>query len=97
MQINLEQTGLSNFYKSLYFLNEKMKGKIIEDVKQRVIGIEQLLGKKIPVDGFKKSLSEEFGNSFGAEIMEETFSQELQAQTTALEGKYLSKEWNFLK
>lgn len=77
---------------------EKMRDKLIKDVKQRVVGVRGILGRRVDhnscqealINGFRKALNLDFIKSRLTES-EITKAQELK------ENKYSLSEWNFMR
>jgi lipoate-protein ligase A len=78
---------------------EKIKGKLIEEVKERVTSMKALLGKELSFDtaaavfteGFKTALDMEFG-AFGAESFSVSADEERKARSLAAE-KFSAESW----
>jgi lipoate-protein ligase A len=78
---------------------EKIKGKRIEEVKERVTGMKALLGKELSFDaaaaafteGFKTALDLEFG-AFGEESFSVSAAEDGKARSLAVE-KFSSESW----
>jgi lipoate-protein ligase A len=67
--------------------DEKMKGKIITNVKERVGSID------VPVGKLKRALLESFGGRFGS-IEQGIITDEEKKNVSKLRDKYRSEEWN---
>lgn len=92
----LLKVDVDKMFSLLKVPSEKLKGKLIEDVKQRVTSLSDALGREVKFEEalllLKKGFSEEF---FGCEFQtgalsesEKTLAQKLAAE------KYISDEWN---
>ncbi len=76
--------------------DEKMKGKLISDIKQRVTSVEQQLGKKVSFEKVASAMKAGFEKEFGAGLEKGKLSGEetLLAKKIAKE-RFSSREWNF--
>ncbi len=76
--------------------DEKLKGKLIESVKQRVTSIENELGKKVEFAEVVEAMKKGFEENFSAELVKEELAEEekLLAEKIRKE-RFSSREWNF--
>jgi lipoate-protein ligase A len=78
--------------------NEKLKGKLIEDVKQRVTSIERETGKEIGFDETAEAMRCGFEKNFNAELVEGELAEDEVSLAKKIEKeKFLSGEWNYLR
>src|SRR3989344_688988 len=76
--------------------SEKMKGKLIEDVKQRVTSIEQQAGKKISFEQTVFAMKKGFEESFGVGLKEsKPTKEEAQLAKQIMGERFASDTWNF--
>ncbi|MAG22176.1 MAG: lipoate--protein ligase [Candidatus Diapherotrites archaeon] len=75
--------------------DEKMKGKIIESVKQRVTSLEQETGREYSFKDVSEAMQKGFEKEFGVELVEGELNEEEKALAEELREKFSSKEWNF--
>lgn len=76
--------------------DEKMKGKLIADIKQRVAGLDQLLGRNVSFDEAEKAFIEGFKKAFPGEEFAsgELTADELARVKTLSDAKYSQTSWN---
>jgi len=75
--------------------NEKMKDKLISDVKQRVTSLKHLIGKKIEFDEVAQAMKKGFEDEFHVELVEETLSLEERRLAEEFEKNCFGTwEWN---
>jgi lipoate-protein ligase A len=72
---------------------EKLEGKGIETVSQRVATLEDLLDRKIKISRLARLLVEEFRIAFGCPILEGTLTRREEWTVPELRGKYSSECW----
>jgi lipoate-protein ligase A len=69
--------------------SEKVKDKMIDDAKERVMGLNK------PFDEVAYNLKESFSDKFGAEIVVDNLtSKEEECTKKLIEEKYTSDKWN---
>ena len=79
--------------------SEKLKGKLIDDVKKRVVGLREALGRTIGYDEGVRALEHGFetawGESCGARLeRDELSAEELEAGREAATSTFGSEAWN---
>jgi lipoate-protein ligase A len=75
---------------------EKLKGRLIEDVKARVTSLRSLLGREVGYAEAAAALRRGFAEAWGAELEEGSLSPAEEAEAQALaEGRFSSAQWNF--
>lgn len=76
--------------------DEKMKGKLINDIKQRVTSIENELGKSVSFAEVSRAMKKGFEQEFGAQLLpSELSSHEKKLAQKITKEKFAAKEWNF--
>ena len=76
--------------------NEKIKDKMISDVKQRVTSIKHILGKEISFSDATVAMKKGFEEEFGIELVEDVLTDYELNLTEKFEKEYFSaKDWNF--
>lgn len=74
---------------------EKLKGKLIEDVKARVTSLRSLLGRELDYAEAARVLREGFASAWGAEFDESAPTEEEAAEARRLaETRFSQSEWN---
>ncbi len=78
---------------------EKLKGRLIEDVKARVTSMRALLGRELPydeaADALRRGFAEAWGASYGIELENAALSEAEAGRASALAAeRFASKEWN---
>jgi lipoyltransferase/lipoate-protein ligase len=75
--------------------NEKIKDKLIQDVKQRVTSIQQILGKKIRFEEVAEALKLGFEEEFDVELIQGILTKEEKTLATQFEKECFSTtHWN---
>jgi len=75
--------------------NEKIRDKLISDVKQRVTSIKNVLGKEIVFDDVAVSMKKGFEEEFDVELVEGTLTDGETALAKKIENdRFSSKDWN---
>ncbi|MCX6798877.1 MAG: biotin/lipoate A/B protein ligase family protein [Candidatus Diapherotrites archaeon] len=78
--------------------NEKLKGKMIEDVKQRVTSAEQQLGRKVPFEEAAAAMKKGFEENFGVKLEEgELTAVEEGMAKMAEERRFAYSGWNYCR
>ncbi len=92
----LMEVDVDKMFSLLKVPSEKLRGKIIEDVKQRVTSLEQQLGKKVSFESLSKALKNGFEKEFDAKLVKGKLTAEESALAEKImHERFLSKEWNF--
>lgn len=92
----LLKVDVDKMFELLKVPSEKLKGKLIEDVKQRVMGLSQALGREVGFDEALEFLKKGFAEEFAGVKFEKG---ELKESEKALleklqEEKYGAEDWN---
>lgn len=75
--------------------NEKIKDKLIKDVKQRVTSIEHITGKRIPFDEVTQALKQGFEEEFHVELIQGTLTDQEKTLAAQFEKDCFSTpQWN---
>jgi len=75
--------------------DEKIKDKLIADVKQRVTSIKHLIGREIGFDEAVVAMKNGFEEEFGVELIKGVLTEEEKRLTRKFELEYFSaREWN---
>jgi lipoate-protein ligase A len=91
----LTDVNVDKMFSVLKVPNEKIKDKMISDVKQRVTSIRQILGKKANFDEIAAAMKTGFEKQFGIKLVEGALLKEEKKLTDKYEKEcFLSKEWN---
>jgi len=89
--LDLDDTLLS----ALKVSAEKLKGKGVSTLRDRVIALRQIVGRPIGHQEMGRIVAEEFGRTFRCEAAQGGASHEEEREVHALEGKYRSQDWLF--
>ena len=76
--------------------SEKLKGKLIEDIKQRVTSVEQQLGREVSFDQALSAMKKGFEKSFGVGLKEsKPAKEEAELAKQIVEERFANDKWNF--
>lgn len=92
----LQGVDVDTMFDLLKVPDEKMKGKLITAIKERVTSVEQQLGHEVAFDDTVAALTNGFQKAFdGVEFYKDELSEEEVAAVEALAAeKYASDDWN---
>lgn len=91
----LTDVDVDKMFSVLKVPNEKIKDKLIADVKQRVTSIKHVLGKEIRFEDVAEAMKIGFEEEFGVELIEEPLSEEEKELTRKFEKECFSaRDWN---
>lgn len=92
----LLKVDVDKMFELLRVPDEKLKGKLIADVKQRVIGLSDLLGRSVSFEDALIAVEKGFAAEFGDCIFipGDTSSSEKDLAERLEKGKYKMDEWN---
>lgn len=94
----LIEVDVDKMFSVLRVPDEKMKGKIIEDVKQRVTSIDNQLGKKVEFQAVCDAMKKGFEENFGVELVKEELTQEEKDLADKIREETFSREdWNYMR
>jgi len=92
----LMDVDVDTMFSLLKVPSEKMKDKLIKDVKQRVTSIQHVLGKQLSFEEVADAMKQGFEEEFRVELEEGELSDEEMALTKKFEKECFStREWNF--
>jgi lipoate-protein ligase A len=91
----LLDVDVEEMFSLLIVPNEKIRDKMISDVKQRVTSLKHILGKDIGFKNISDAMKIGFEEEFNIELNEGTFTDEEIELTNKFEREFFStKEWN---
>lgn len=91
----LMDVDVDKMFSLLKVPNEKIKDKLINDVKQRVTSIKHILGKEVPFEKVAGAMKHGFEEEFHVELVEGTLTNEERLLAKKFERECFSaKEWN---
>ena len=91
----LMDVDVEKMFSLLKVPDEKIKDKMIADVKQRVTSINHVLGEKISFENVAECMKEGFEEEFNVELIEGTMTKEEKKLTEVFEREYFcAKAWN---
>ena len=91
----LTDVDVDKMFSVLKVPNEKIKDKLIADVKQRVTSIKHVLGKEIRFEDVSKAMKIGFEEEFNVDLIEEPLSEEEKELTRKFEKECFSaRDWN---
>ncbi len=91
----LMDVDVDTMFSLLKVPNEKIKDKLIADVKQRVTSMKHILGKEIGFLEVARAMKKGFEEEFNVELIEGTLSNEERGLAKQFEEESFStKEWN---
>jgi lipoate-protein ligase A len=91
----LMDVDVDKMFSLLKVPNEKIKDKLIKDVKQRVTSIKHILGKDIFFEEVAEAMKKGFEIEFNVELVEGKLSKEEAALAKKFEKEcFSSKDWN---
>lgn len=94
----LMETDVEKMFSMLLVPNEKLKGKLIEDVKQRVTSIENELGRKVSFDEVAAAMKNGFEENFGVELaVGQLTPQEKGLARQIREERFSRESWNAMR
>jgi len=91
----LTDVDVDKMFSVLKVPNEKIKDKLIADVKQRVTSIKHVLGKEIRFEDVSEAMKIGFEEEFNVDLIEEPLSEEEKELTRKFEKECFSaRDWN---
>ena len=91
----LTDVDVEKMFSVLKVPNEKIKDKLIADVRQRVTSIKHVLGKEIRFEDVAKAMKSGFEQEFDIEFVEELLSEEEKELARKFEKECFSaRDWN---
>ena len=90
MDVNVEK-----MFSLLKVPNEKIRDKLISDVKERVTSIRNYLGKEVSFNDIAKAMKNGFEEEFNVNLVEGELTEEETTLSEEFEREYFgSKQWN---
>ena len=77
--------------------NEKIRDKLISDVKQRVTSVKQILGREVNFNEAKSAVFKGFEKAFDAKLVPGKLQDCELADAEKIKQRILSDEWNFMR
>ena len=94
----LLDVNVEKMFSLLKVPQEKLRDKIIKDVKQRVVGVRGLLGKKIEFESCQEALIKGFKKALRLEYLKTSLTaSELIMMQELKNSKYSRPEWNLMR
>ncbi len=93
----LLEVGVDKMFSLLKVPDEKMKGKIIESVKQRVTSLEFETKRQYSFRDMEDAMAAGFKKTFGAKLVPSELTAEEKTLAQELREKFAGKEWNYLR
>jgi len=91
----LMDVDVDRMFSLLIVPSEKIRDKLISDVKQRITSIKNVLDKEIAFDDVASSMKKGFEEEFDVELVEGTLTSGETAMAKKIEkDRFLSKDWN---
>ncbi len=91
----LMDVDVEKMFSLLKVPNEKIKDKMIHDVKQRVTSIKHILGKELSFDQVAQAMKHGFEQEFTMHLVEEPLSEEEKKLAATFEREcFAAKTWN---
>ena len=91
----LVDVDVEKMFSLLKVPSEKLRDKMIKHVKERVTGINDVLGKKVDFDKVCSVLSEGFKETLGMELVKGKLSDsEIKLSQKITKERYRNREWN---
>ncbi len=92
----LLDVDVETMFELLLVPQEKLKGKLIADVKQRVVGLRSLLSREVGYREAVDALIQGFGSAWGAELERgEPRADELERASVLAKERYRTEAWKF--
>jgi len=90
----LTDVDVDKMFSLLKVPNEKIKDKLIADVKDRVTSLRHILGRRVPFDDVAKAMKKGFEEEFNVELYEGTLTDEESDLSKKFEKECFSS-WNW--
>ena len=91
----LTDVNVEKMFSLLKVPNEKIKDKLIADVKERVTSIKHIKGKEIAFDAVAKAMKKGFEEEFKVKLVKGTLTDEEEELTNKFEREcFAAKDWN---
>jgi lipoate---protein ligase len=89
----LLDVDVDKMFSILLVPNEKLKGKLIKNVKQRVTSVKAILGHEIGFNTVAHAIVRGFASEFKTKFTPGSLNEEELDETAKLTKKFMSKEW----
>lgn len=89
----LLDVDVDKMFSVLLVPDEKMKGKLIKDVKQRVTSLKSILRREISFDEMAPAIVKGFSSEFNMSFISSSLDKEELKEASELTKKFMSKEW----
>ena len=93
----LLDVSVDKMFSLLKVPNEKMKGKIIQDVKQRVTSLERETGREYSFKDVSDAMKKGFEKQFGVKLVAGELTEEEKAKVEEFREKFKGREWTFMR
>ncbi len=94
----LIKVDVEKMFSLLKVPNEKLRGKIIESVKQRVTSLESATGREVYFKEVEEAMHKGFSENFNAQLAKGSLTIEEKALAEKIETeRFSSKQWNYLR
>lgn len=94
----LMEVDVEKMFSLLFVPNEKLKGKLIEDVKQRVTSIENELGRKVSFNEVAAAMKKGFEENFGTALVDgQLTAKEKELAGRIREERFSRDSWNAMR
>jgi lipoate-protein ligase A len=91
----LLEVSVDKMFALLKVPDEKMKGKIVQQAKERVTSLEQETGREYSFLDVAEAMRKGFENEFGAKLVLGELGSEEKKLAAELRKKFQSREWNY--
>jgi len=92
----LMEVDIEKMFSMLLVPDEKLKGKLIEDIKQRVTSVEQQKKEKISFEKLAEAMKKGFEQNYNVTLnKEELTKEEMELAGKIRKERFSSEEWNF--
>jgi len=92
----LTEVDVDKMFSMLLVPNEKIKGKLIKDVKQRVTSVKDQAGRIVEFQEVVDSMAKGFEENFGVKLSKEELTQEeLELAEKIRKERFSKTEWNY--
>ena len=90
-------TDIETMEKLLRPPREKMESKGVSSLRERVVTVSEVLGRKTTLEEVVEAMIKGFSQALGLSVEEGTLSEREERLAEELTEKYRSKEWNFMR
>ena len=93
----IHDVDVETMFSILNVPDEKIRDKLIKDVRERVTSVNNILGARVPTSEIIQKLAQGFSSALGVDLIRGELSEEEIKYAKELEEKYSSEGWNFKK